>query len=319
MSRQTDTYVLDRGGTVLAGRYRVIELLGVGARGSVWIAEHLALRRKVVVKFHERGFVGAAAETALHRFLRETRSLASVRHRNVIELHEVGRTNDGEPYLIRELLQGETLAQRLGRERTLALKDAVSIATAIADGLEAVHACGIVHRDVKPENVFLHVVDGHTIPKLLDFGLARNIESSGRITWSGAAIGTPGYMAPEQARGEEDLDHRVDVYALGVVLYEMLAGELPFGADSASDLVLAVTKDDPIPLTVWRPDLAGPLGDAVMRALAPRRSERHRDVRAMRAALRAATQAMGDTHEQRTAPRRSTGARARADTPPARE
>ncbi len=322
MARETETYVLDRGGTVLAGRYRVLELLGVGAMGSVWVAEQLALKRKVVVKFHEEAFVGTHAEVALQRFLRETRALAQVRHRNVIELYEVGQTEEREPYLILELLEGETLARRMGREERLPFQEALLIAVAIAEGLEAVHAAGILHRDVKPENIFLHETEGQMVPKLLDFGLARSADPRGRITWSGSAIGTPGYMAPEQARGEGNLDRRVDIYALGVVLYEMVAGELPFDSQTVAGLLRAVIEDPPTPLSVWRPDLKGPFADAVMRAIAPARRDRFDDVRLFRAALVGLLEASGI---QVRGPRsgvglqRSTRTRRRADTPVGRD
>src|SRR5690606_3872459 len=147
--RRSETSVLDRGGTVLAGRYRVRELLGVGAMGSVWIAEHIVLRRKVVVKFHEESFAGAGAKTVA-RFMREARTLSAVCHRNVTELYEVGRTESGEPYLILELLEGETLARRLTRERTMSVGAALHVAIELARGLEAVHAAGVLHRDIKP-------------------------------------------------------------------------------------------------------------------------------------------------------------------------
>ncbi len=280
--------MLDRGGTVLAGRYRVGELLGVGAMGSVWVAEQIVLRRKVVVKFHEASFAAAGGKIAVARFLREARTLASVRHRNVTELYEVGHTPSGEPYLILELLEGETLARRLTRERTLIIGDALHVATELCRGLEAVHAAGVLHRDIKPENIFLHEQDGELIPKLLDFGLARPITTGERLTWSGSAVGTPGYMAPEQARGRTDLDGRADLFSLGVTLYEMLSGELPFAGETMSELLHAAASDDPIPLVVSRPDLAGPLADAVQKALAKRPSDRFTDARAMRLALSAA-------------------------------
>lgn len=294
MSKKSETYVLERGGTLLAGRYRVMELLGVGAMGSVWVAEQLALKRKVVVKFHEEAFVGAAQRTALTRFMREARTLASVHHRNVTELYEVGRTDSGEPYLILELLSGETLASRMRREPPPSVAEALSIAIALASGLEAVHAAGILHRDVKPENAFLHAADDEVIPKLLDFGLARDTGTDKRITWNGTALGTPGYMAPEQARGEGDVDRRADLYSLGITLYEMLSGELPFAGESPMDLLLATTTDDPTPLSAWRGDLRGPIENLVMKCVARARGDRFPDARAMRLALSALLDDVGE-------------------------
>lgn len=313
MSRHTsDTHLLQRGGQILKGRYRVKELLGVGAMGSVWVAEQMALKRPVVVKFHEEAFVGTGAGIALERFMREARTLASVRHRNVIELYEVGRTDDGEPYLIMELLRGRTLAARLRESAVLPNGEAFAIAGALLDGLQAVHGAGVLHRDIKPENVFLHDGDAGVAPKLIDFGLARGVEGK-RITSQGKAVGTPGYMAPEQARGEAELDHRVDLYAVGVVLYEMLTGRLPARGETMMDLMVAAATEDPWPLTDERPDLAGPIEDGVMKALARHRDDRYPDAKTMRIAL----SAVFDAHSETQAEARASGPRVRPDAPTA--
>ncbi|HJL19426.1 MAG TPA: serine/threonine-protein kinase [Sandaracinaceae bacterium LLY-WYZ-13_1] len=288
----SETYLLQRGGQILAGRYRVTELLGVGAMGSVWLAEQMALKTIVVVKFHEEGFVGSKAEVALERFLREARTIASVRHRNVCELYEVGRTEEGEPYLIMERLDGGSLAARLRDEGRLPVGESLAIAIALCHGLEAVHAAGVLHRDIKPENVFLHEDrELGVVPKLIDFGLARPAGDEKRITSNGKAVGTPGYMAPEQARGQRDLDARADLYAVGVTLYEMLSGELPARGETSMDLMVWTATEDPIPLAEHRPDLAGPVTDAVMKALAFPRPGRYEDARSMRLALEAVYEA----------------------------
>ena len=293
MSRErNDTYLLDRTGALLAGRYRVRELIGAGAMGSVWLAEQTALRREVVVKFHEsfRDEDGLG----LKRFLREGRALSAVRHRNVVELHEVGHTDEGEPFLIMERLRGRTLADRLGREIRIPAREAFDVAIGLASGLEAVHAAGILHRDVKPENVILHEEaargrgqDATIIPRLVDFGLARPVEGGERITTDNRAIGTPGYMAPEQVVGVGRMDGRADVYGLGAVLYEMLSGELAVDGDSAMQLMVSTAEDDPIPIEVWCPELAGPGGGVLMQALARERDARTPDVRSFRKALEA--------------------------------
>lgn len=277
-----------RGGTILAGRYRVLHLIAIGAMGSVWLAEHMVLKRKVAVKFHEDPGTGGSAELSLRRFRREARALSAVRHRNVKELFEVGQTASGEPYLILEHLEGRTLAERLGRERTMRIDAALHVAAEIGRGLEAVHAARLLHRDVKPENIFLHEHEGELVPKLLDFGLARPIDGTERLTQGGSAAGTPGYMAPEQARGALDLDARADVFALGVTLYEMLTGELPFTGRTDEELLQAAAAVEPIPLVARRPELAGPVADAIARALATDRRDRFSDARAMRLALAAA-------------------------------
>ena len=289
--RRSDTHLLDRGGQILAGRYRVIELLGVGAMGSVWIAEQMALRQEVVVKFHEEGFVGQGSEIALKRFMREARTLASVKHRNVTELFEVGRGESGEPYLIMERLRGCTLAARLRDSGTLPTEEALAIGIEVASGLEAVHAAGILHRDVKPENTFLHEDTFGSTCKLLDFGLARG-EAGRRITEGGKAVGTPGYMAPEQARGLEDLDLRVDLYALGVMIYELLAGRLPSEGETMLDHMVWTVNREPTPLAELRPDLPSEVVQTVMGALARDRDGRYPNARAMRAALHEALESL---------------------------
>lgn len=284
-ARRTNTYLLDRGGQILAGRYRVTELLGVGAMGSVWVAEMLSLKRPVVVKFHEDGFIGNAGDVAMQRFLREARTLSSIQHRNVIELHEAGRTDEGEPYLIMEQLHGRTLAARLQEEPILPTDEALQITLALLAGLRAVHAAGVLHRDIKPENVFLHEEHAQVVPKLIDFGLARAANAKKRVTLDNKTVGTPGYMAPEQARGEADLDVRADLYALGVTLYEMLSGELPSVGETAMDLMIHAATEAPRQLATHRPDLEGALGDVVMKALSLEREDRFDDAQAMARAL----------------------------------
>lgn len=288
---RTDTYLLDRGGSVLAGRYTVTDLLAVGGMGSVWIAEHLALKRRVVVKFHEEWEPGGGDEKrALARFMEEARALSRVRHKNVTELFEVGRTEEGEPYLIMELLQGQSLAARMRTAGRLPAREAVHITTGILSGLEAVHAAGILHRDVKPENIYLHREGVRVVPKLLDFGLARRDlpPAPGKRR---QAVGTPGYMAPEQCRGLSDLDARVDLYAAAVTLYEMLCERLPSeGTNSAERMVWTASKP-PVPLTHRDPELEGPLADVVMRALAIPREERYATARALRQAIQRAHEA----------------------------
>ena len=265
------------------------ELLGVGAMGSVWTAEMMALKREVVVKFHEEGFEANESEVALKRFIREARILASVRHRNVAELYEVGKAESGEPYLIMERLTGRTLAARMNVERVFKEDDAYEVTLATLAGLRAVHDAGVLHRDVKPENIYLHDDGREVVPKLIDFGLAHGGDQLDRLTRGNKTVGTPGYMAPEQARGTHELDPRTDIYAVGVCLFEMLAGELPVEGQTGIDLMIHAATEDPIPLTSFRRDLAGAVSDVVMKALARSRDDRYRDAREMIAAVRTLT------------------------------
>lgn len=284
--RESNTYLLDREGLVLRGRYRVLELIGTGGMGSVWTAEQLALRREVVVKFHETWSPQGKPQQAIARFVREAELLASVHHRNVTELYEVGRTDEGEPFLIMEKLVGHPLSHLMREGDIIPLRQSLEICVAIATGLEAVHAAGVLHRDVKPENIFLHDSEEEPgiIPKLLDFGLAGNLAAPS-LTESRHTVGTPGYMPPEQAFGVDGLDCRVDIYGLAVTLYEMLTAELPTRGNSNQELIQYVVRHDPTPITQLRPDLAGSVGDTIMGALARDRKERPKDARAFRRQL----------------------------------
>lgn len=286
MSEADDTYLLDRGGTILLGRYRVQELIGTGGMGSVWVVEQLVLKQTAVVKFHESWSSREHSETAIARFVEEARLLAAVHHRNVTRLYEVGRTEDGEPFLIMERLRGDSLAWRMRDGLPMPVRESTEIAIAIAAGLEAVHAGGVYHRDVKPENVFLHEDEDldQIVPKLLDFGLAGWANASSESN-TGYTVGTPGYMPPEQAYGLENIDHRVDVYALGVTLYEMLTARLPAEGDTGADLMHSVVHFDPLPITSYRANLPPDLAELIMRTVSRNREERPQNARALRHAL----------------------------------
>ena len=283
-----ETYLLDRRGMILRGRYEVRELLGTGGMGSVWIAEQLTLRREVVVKFHEEWSSGRRSQASSDRFVREAELLASVRHRNVTELYEVGRSDEGEPFLIMEKLEGNALSYLMRGGDLVPVQEAFEIAIAIAAGLEAAHAVGVLHRDVKPENIFLHEdrENESVVPKLLDFGLAGTFHATARSD-SKHTVGTPGYMSSEQARGVEGLDGRADVYGLAVTLYEMVTGELPTRGSTGRELIAYVANHDPTPITLHRPDLAGSTADAIMCGLARVRDARPAAARAFRRRLEA--------------------------------
>jgi len=285
--QHSDTYLLDRAGEILLGRYRIVELIGVGGMGSIWEAEQLALKRPVVVKFHETWSKSADHEQAIGRFVQEAELLAAVHHRNVAELFEVGRTDDGEPFLIMERLYGHALSHRMRDGRPMPLSEALPIAIDIAAGLEAVHAAGVHHRDIKPENIFLHRDEemDELVPKLLDFGLAGFASSD--ETDAENTVGTPGYMPPEQAYGLRHIDHRADIYALGVTLYEMLAAALPHDGETNQELIDAVVSVDARPLKAHRGDLPDAVTEAIMRTLDRDKQRRPRDARELRRELRA--------------------------------
>ncbi len=276
-------------GQVLGGRYLLRELIGQGGMAQVWKAEHLTLHRPVAVKFLN---LKGEPSVVRARFLREARIAAAVRHRYVVDIVDFGAASDGTPFMVMELVEGRTLATRIQRGPSLSLADVVRIAARLLAGLEAVHAAGIVHGDLKPDNVVLLVESGHEdTPKLLDFGISR---LSRRDTSSGMRsvvptedrdiLGTPPYMSPEQAGGG-DMDHRSDLFTVGTMLYEMLAGQRPFDDENPLRTVAAVREAAPVPLASLRPDLPPGLVAVVARAMARSPVDRFESASDMRKAL----------------------------------
>ena len=278
------------------GRYEVVSLLGAGGMGEVYRARDTVLERDVALKVLPE----AAAEDPdrLERFAREARAVARLSHPNILEIHDVGHDNDVH-YAVTELLEGESLRERLGRGR-LPVRKAVSTADAIARGLGAAHAQGVVHRDVKPENVLL-TSDGRV--KVLDFGIASlhepEVQAAGpdasevsTITAAGSLLGTIGYMAPEQVRGEA-ADARSDVFALGCVLYEMLTGERTFHRATPAESLAAVLHDEPPPPLSLVPDIPAGIDRVVMRCLEKEPGERFQSAADVAFALRAAEGSQG--------------------------
>jgi serine/threonine-protein kinase len=235
-----DRYVA---GDRVSDKYRLEMPLGFGAMGMLWRAHNEALDAPVALKLIRRD---ARWSWSAERLLREARVMASFGHPAIVRVFDYGMTNRRDPFIVMELLQGETLRDLLDRETTLSAVEATRLLLPILEGLDCVHARGIVHRDLKPENIFLSRGDrGRVQPKLLDFGIARCQGSSSRLTTGGVLLGSPSYMSPEQAEGEERLDGRVDVWAAAVVLYEMIAGREPWDGRNCPALLHAIVHDDP--------------------------------------------------------------------------
>ena len=242
-------------GAEIAKRFRLERQLGSGGMGSVWAATHLVTQKSVALKFlHEK----RDDEASRRRMLREARAACAVQHRNVVAVHDVIEGEDGTPILVMDLLRGESLAGKLAREKTLSVGDAAAVVRPILSALAAAHAAGIVHRDLKPDNVFL--VDGVcSNVRILDFGVAKlsgkdaATKETNRLTETGAMIGTPHYMAPEQAFGESDIDARADLWAVGAVLYECLAGVPPTDGHNLGQILKVLASGKIVPLAARAP------------------------------------------------------------------
>jgi serine/threonine-protein kinase len=231
-----------KAGDLVGGKYRLVRRLGQGAMGVVWEAVHDVTARHVAMKL-----IVNATDNLRLRLLREARAAGKISHRNVVEVYDVGETEEQDPFLVMQLLVGETLYAVIKREGALDQKRGITIARDIARALVAAHAQAIIHRDLKPANVFLHREAGSSgeIVKVLDFGLCKPMGDNEMLTTPGGMLGSPAYMAPEQIIGVADIDPRTDIWALGVLAFEMFAGKRPFQG-RGPDLIHAVLKD-PIP------------------------------------------------------------------------
>ena len=221
----------------MAGEYRLLRKLGEGGFGAVYEAEHPLLKRRAAVKVLHR--VADKDSDAVLRFISEAQAVNQIRNRHIIDVFSFGKLTDGRHFYVMDLLDGAPLDRWLKQQGRVDVAVALQLLTPIAGALDLAHAAGIVHRDLKPQNIFLAWdASGETIPKLLDFGMAKLLGESPVHTVSGTPIGTPLYMSPEQARGER-VDHRSDVYALGVLCHEMLTGQLPFVGDTTVAVLMA--------------------------------------------------------------------------------
>jgi eukaryotic-like serine/threonine-protein kinase len=231
---------------LVVGEYRIESQLGRGAFGTVYKASHPLIGKLVAIKVLARKY--SVDPEMIERFVAEARAVNQIRHRNIIDIFSFGTLDDGRAYYVMELLEGEPLDHLLAREGHLALEIAVPILRGIGRALDAAHAKGIAHRDLKPDNVFLANNDGEPFPKLLDFGIAKLLtdETSRTKTRTGMAIGTPYYMSPEQARGK-NVDHRTDYYAFGVVAYQLLTGVVPIDDADYMAILMRQITDEPVP------------------------------------------------------------------------
>jgi eukaryotic-like serine/threonine-protein kinase len=267
-------------GKTIGGRYRVRGILGEGGMGTVFEAEHIALGRSVAVKVLHAA--QARKKDSVRRFQREARAAGAIGHPNICGVIDLGTLDDGSPYIVMERLVGETLGDRVAAEAGLPFDDVIDILVQVLSGLVAAHEQQIVHRDIKPENIFLTKRVGcPPLVKLLDFGVSKVTPAAGvrqedlSLTRTGMVMGTPYYMAPEQARGERDLDARVDLYACGVILYEALTGRRPFTASNYNALLMQILSATPRAASELRPALPPAFDAVIAKAMARRREDRY--------------------------------------------
>jgi len=250
------------------GPYRVLKVLGAGGMGVVFRAEDPGLQRLVALKAMLPSI--ASSPSAKERFFREARAAAALKHPHIVSIYYVGEDR-GAPFLAMEYLEGEALDDRLRRETRLPVPEILRIGREITEGLEAAHEKGLIHRDIKPANLWLEGKKGHV--KILDFGLARAMGDTTHLTQSGAIIGTPAYMAPEQAGGKP-VDHRCDLFSLGCVLYRMCTGERPFKGDDTISIISALALETPTPPESLNSEVPAELSDLVMHLLAKKPEDR---------------------------------------------
>ncbi len=277
----------DYTGTVLDDKFEVVRLLGEGGMGAVYLARHKTINKPVAIKFLHANL--ADREEVVKRFYREAQAAAAIRHSNIIDVMDLGVSPKGEPYIVMEYLDGEGLSRRIDDGGPLGLPAACGLIEAALIALGAAHEKGIVHRDLKPDNIFLVRRRGE-LPgvKLIDFGISKFVAARDqtKITQDGSMLGTPAYMSPEQARGLEGVDHRTDIYAMGVIFYEILTGEVPFKGATYSELLLnmlTMAPRDPATVNPGFPEAARPV---LMKALEKNPDDRYQSAQEMLEAVR---------------------------------
>ncbi len=271
-------------GSVLADRYEIIRRIGEGGMGAVYEGRHVVLRRQVAVKVLLEKFVEKTELVA--RLLQEARLASAIGHENIVDVTDFGTTIDGRAFVVMEFLEGESLAALVMRDAPLSIDRCLRMVRQVVSALGAAHGKGIVHRDVKPENVFLLRRGELDVIKVVDFGVSKAVRSREdgaellRLTRTGMVLGTPLYMSPEQARGNEDVDARADVWAVGVMMYECLTGEVPFRANNYLGVISQVLTQEIQPPSQLRPELGIPpaVESVVMRAMAKNRDDRYPDM-----------------------------------------
>ena len=276
-------------GEIIDGKYRTIRLIGEGGMGAVYEAENIRIHRKVAIKVLHAG-VAETAE-AVQRFEREAQAAGRIGSEHIVEVLDLGNLPSGDRYMVMEFMDGDSLSGRIKNKGRLSPGELYPIAHQLLAALDAAHGAGIIHRDLKPDNVYLlrsrsGVAD---FVKLLDFGISKFNQLSGdsgfSMTRTGAVMGTPYYMAPEQAKGAKDMDHRVDLYAAGVILYESVTGEVPFNADTFNELLFKIVLEEPRPIQQLVPEIDPNFAAIINKAMARDPSVRFQSAKEFQLAL----------------------------------
>jgi serine/threonine protein kinase len=276
-----------RPGAILAGRYRVGAQIGAGGMGIVVSAEHLQLGSRVAIKYLPSSWLGD--HDAVERFMREAWAAAQIKSPHVVRVSDVANLPSGAPFIVMEYLEGEDLAHVLARREPLSVPEVVELVLQVCEAIAEAHAIGIVHRDLKPSNIFItRNLEGDRVAKVLDFGISKLTgDGFGQLglTTTRTSLGSPAYMSPEQMHSAKEVDGRTDIWALGVILYEMLAGRPPFSAPSLPELALQIATEPVLPLRAAGVELPVGLERIVQRCLEKDRAKRFPDVAALAAAL----------------------------------
>jgi hypothetical protein len=276
-------------GDVIDGKYRIIRLIGEGGMGAVYEGENVRIHRTVAIKVLHAGV--AENQDAVQRFEREAQAAGRIGSEHIVEVLDLGNLPDGDRFMVMEFMDGDSLSARIQNRGRLTARETYPVARQILEGLAAAHGAGIIHRDLKPDNVYLLKMRGGQADfvKLLDFGISKFSALSGEsgfsMTRTGAVMGTPYYMSPEQAKGAKGMDHRADLYAVGVILYECVTGRVPFNADTFNELLFKIVLETPQPIEQVIPDSDPEFNKIIQKAMAREPGLRYQTAREFQQAV----------------------------------